>query len=86
MPLICGSLVVAARFARVYTPPDRVFTLVLLLMHAMPSAPSLIVLATVHDNHPDEMAALLFWQSLAAVVTIPTTMTVLLALWQSIVF
>lgn len=47
------------------------FTLVMLLQHAMPTAMNLHVVAIMRANKPDETATLIFWQHLAALLTLP---------------
>jgi predicted permease len=53
-----------------FEPPDKM--LMLLLQHSMPSALNVYAMAAVTRCNADEVATMLFWQYLAAIVTIPT--------------
>lgn len=57
-----------------FTAPDPLFLLVLLLCHAPPTAMNLQTVATLNQNGEEEMSALLCWQYLAALVTLPLWM------------
>lgn len=49
--------------------------LVLLLGHSTPTAVNVQTLATLHRNGEAEISALLFWQYLGAVATLPLLLT-----------
>lgn len=55
------------------------FTLVLTLQHAMPTAVNVHAVAAMHDNHEKVVAALLFWQYIACIVTIPICVSIYLS-------
>ena len=63
-----------------FEPPDRMFMLVLLLQHAMPSALTMYTIAAVNQSRPDEVATMLFWQYMLSIVTIPACVAVFLVL------
>jgi predicted permease len=54
------------------------FTLVLTLQHAMPTAVNVHSVAAMHSNHEKVVATLLFWQYIACIVTIPISVTICL--------
>ncbi len=56
-------------------PPNALFTLVLLLGHSTPTAINVQTLATLHQNGEQEVSALLFWQYVGAIFTLPLLLT-----------
>lgn len=46
----------------------------------MPSALNVYALAAVHNSFPAEVATMLFWQYLLAIVAIPATVSIILML------
>lgn len=55
------------------------FTLVLSLQHAMPTAVNVHAVAAMHGNNEKVIAALLFWQYIACILTIPVCVLVCLS-------
>ncbi|CAL8462850.1 g2384 [Coccomyxa elongata] len=75
IPLLGTSLVLGLRRAGVFTPPNSLFTLVLLLGHSTPTAINVQTLATLHQNGEQAVSAMLFWQYMGAVFTLPLLLT-----------
>lgn len=63
------------RRAGVFAPPNSLFTLVLLLGHSTPTAINVQTLATLHQNGEQAVSAMLFWQYMGAVFTLPLLLT-----------
>ncbi|EIE27197.1 auxin efflux carrier [Coccomyxa subellipsoidea C-169] len=75
VPLLGTLLVLGLRRAGVLVPPNALFTLVLLLGHSTPTAINVQTLATLHQNGEQEVSALLFWQYVGAIFTLPLLLT-----------
>ena len=80
LPVLGALCVFGLRAAGAFTPPNRMFMLVLLLQHAMPTALNVYTLASVKDNYAPEVATISFWQYMCCMVTIPFSVAVFLAL------
>lgn len=81
LPVLGTLCVLGARSAGVWSSGgDPMFELVMLLQHAMPSALNLYTLAAMHGNNDKVIAAMLFWQYMVCIFTIPACVTVFLAL------
>lgn len=80
LPVLGTLCVQGAKGAGIWSTDDPLFELVLLLQHAMPSALNLYTLAAMHCNHDKVIAAMLFWQYMACVVTIPVCVASFLAI------
>ena len=80
LPALGIAIVMGLKAAGVFEPPDRVFMLVLLISHCMPSALNVYAMAAVNGTYHDEVATMLFWQYMVAVVSIPACVTVILTL------
>ena len=78
---VCGCctagtlLVLGLIRAGVVVPPNALFTLVLLLGHSTPTAINVQTLATLHQNGEQAVSALLFWQYMGAILTLPLLLT-----------
>lgn len=78
---VCGCctagtlLVLGLIRAGVVLPPNALFTLVLLLGHSTPTAINVQTLATLHQNGEQAVSALLFWQYMGAILTLPLLLT-----------
>lgn len=64
-------MVLGLRRAGAFVPPNPLFTLVLLLGHSTPTAINVQTLATLHQNGEEAVSALLFWQYMGAIITLP---------------
>lgn len=60
--------------------PDPLFVLVMLIQNSVPTALNVHTLATLHQNREEEVGALLFWQYLAACLTVPAWLMLYMAL------
>ena len=83
LPVLGSLCVFGLRAAGVFHEPEaggRMFMFVLLLQHAMPSALNVYTIARVKRNEPEVVATMLFWQYIIAVLTIPLSLGVFLAL------
>lgn len=75
----CGALLLAPCCAAATLPPRHVIA-VMLITHSTPTAIMVHAMATMYNNHPDDMAALLFWEYLFAVLTLPLFIAAYLAI------
>ncbi|KAI3433898.1 hypothetical protein D9Q98_003700 [Chlorella vulgaris] len=73
-PALMTLLVVAALSLRLFTPPDALFLLTLLLSNATPTAINLQTLMVLYRHGEAEMSTLLYWQYLASALTVPAYM------------
>lgn len=80
--LFTGMVVAALRF-KLFTSPDPMFLLTLLLSNVTPTAINMQTLTVLYRTGEGEMATLLFWQYLASVVTLPACMWVFLRIIHS---
>ncbi|KAG2443954.1 hypothetical protein HXX76_002293 [Chlamydomonas incerta] len=71
LPLVCGALLWSAWSAGLLPGCDPLSLLVMLVMHATPTAVLVHSMASIFNNAEDEVAVLLFWQYLASLVTLP---------------
>jgi predicted permease len=69
----------AGQHAGLWADNGRMFTLVLTLQHAMPTAVNVHSVAAMHGNHEKVIATLLFWQYIACIITVPVSVTVFLS-------
>ena len=79
LPAAGGWLVLTAESWGAWADNGNMFTLVLLLQQAMPTALNVHTMASVHDNNEQVVAALLFWQYIACIVTIPVCVLIFLS-------
>lgn len=79
LPALGGWAVIAADEARLWKDNGQMFTLVLALQQAMPTALNVHTMASVNKNNEEVVASLLFWQYLACIVTIPVCVLVYLS-------
>ncbi len=69
---LAGLAIVFGGFALgAFDAPDPVFLLVMLIQNTCPTAILVHTLSAVHQNHEAEVSAVLFWQYLISIVTIP---------------
>ncbi|KAK9806873.1 hypothetical protein WJX72_005741 [[Myrmecia] bisecta] len=61
-----------------FTAPDKLFLLVMLIVNSTPTAINLQTVATMHSNGEAEMSVLLFWQYLACIFTMPLLISIYL--------
>ncbi|KAG2498465.1 hypothetical protein HYH03_003719 [Edaphochlamys debaryana] len=81
LPLACGAALLAAWKAGLLpASTEPLGLLVMLAMHATPTAVLVHSMATLYGNAEDEVAALLFWQMVACLVTMPLGIAVALAI------
>lgn len=71
LPVLGAVLVLGTEALGWWSAPDDMFRMVMLLQHAMPTALNMHVVATMHRNHDDEVAEMLFWQYVGCVFSIP---------------
>lgn len=71
LPLVGSVLILGAWHLRLFTPPDLVFVLVMMLSWTAPAAMNVHTFATLHSNGEPEVAALLFWQYMACIFSMP---------------
>jgi predicted permease len=55
----------------IYSPPDPMFLLILLLVNATPSAVNLTTIAVLYGNGAEELSQILFWEYVASLLTLP---------------
>ena len=67
-------------WAEAYQAPDPVFLLVMLIQNTAPTAILVHTMSAVHQNKEAEVSALLFYQYLASVVTLPPYLSLYLYL------
>ena len=84
-PALLTAVVVLCLWLGVYTAPDPMFLLTLLLANATPSAINLQMVTVLYGNGAEEMSQLLFFQYLAAVVTLPLYTRLFLAIIRAFV-
>ncbi len=75
-----GAMVIGGAKLGAYAPLNPMFVFVLLLQNSSPTAINIQAIATMHGNHEKEMAALLFWQYMAAVLLLPLLVAAYMAL------
>ena len=80
LPVIAGVIVIGTGIAGLWEAIDPLFVLVLLLIHATPTAPAVQALATSFHSHEADTAALVFWQSVFYIVTLPPMLAGAIAL------
>jgi auxin efflux carrier family protein len=80
LPTLGAAIVLSLRSMDLWSERSPMFTLVLLLQHAMPSALNIHTVAALHGNHESAVASMLFWQYLACVLTIPACVLVFLSI------
>ena len=86
-PVIGSFTVIGARAAG-FIPKledgryDPLFTFVLLLQHATPSAINIMVVVTLHNTSVNEVAANLFWQYIFSIITLVASLTSFLYIIQ----
>lgn len=73
----------AAFTAGLWTAPDPMFVLVMLIQNCVPTALNVHTLAVLHNNREAEMATLLFWEYISSVITIPGFLFLFLYLVQT---
>ena len=71
VPALGGLFVLGGAKLGAYAPLDPMFMYVLLVQNSAPTAINIQAIATMFGNHEAEMAALLFWQYMAAIVALP---------------
>ena len=71
VPALGALAVLGAAKLGAFAPLDPMFMYVLLVQNAAPTAINVQAIATMFGNHEREMAALLFWQYMAAIVALP---------------
>ena len=76
LPAAGGWVVLAAQSRGVWADNGSMFTLVLLLQQAMPTTMHVYTVASVHGNNEQVVVALLFWQYIASIVTIPVSLLI----------
>ncbi|KXZ51198.1 hypothetical protein GPECTOR_13g685 [Gonium pectorale] len=79
LPAVCGAALLAAWGAGHLPGTDPLAVLVMLVMHATPTAVLVHSMATIFSNAEDEVAALLFWQYAASLVSLPVAIGAALA-------
>lgn len=79
LPAVGGWAVLAGQSAGLWADNGKMFTLVLALQQAMPTALNVHTMASVHENNEQVVAALLFWQYLACIITIPVCVLIFLS-------
>ena len=80
LPVLGFLCVLGLKAVGAFTSPSKVFMLVLLVQHSMPSALNVYAMAAVGGCCPNEVATMLFWQYVASVVTIPACVAVILSI------
>eukprot|EP00878_Enallax_costatus_P020104 GHUV01021236.1.p1 GENE.GHUV01021236.1~~GHUV01021236.1.p1 ORF type:complete len:517 (+),score=147.11 GHUV01021236.1:369-1919(+) len=83
LPILGMLWVIGGYFGELYTAPDPMFVLVMLVINTMPSGLNLAVLASVNHNAEAEIGCLLFWEYCAAFITLPLALTGYLLLAQA---
>lgn len=84
-PMLSTALILAALRLRLFASPDPMFLLILLLSNATPTAINIQTLTVLYRVGEAEMATMLFWQYIAAVLTLPVWMWAFLRIintWQ----
>ena len=76
LPAAGGWLVLAAQSWGAWTDNGSMFTLVLLLQQAMPTTMHVHTVAARYGNNEQVVAAMLFWQYIASIVTIPVSLLI----------
>lgn len=71
VPALGGLMVLGGTKLGAYAPLDPMFMYVLLVQNSAPTAINIQAIVTMFGNHEAEMAALLFWQYMAAIVALP---------------
>lgn len=79
LPAVGGWAVLKGQHHGLWADNGKMFTLVLALQQAMPTALNVHTMASVHRNHEEVVATLLFWQYIACIVTIPVSVVIYLA-------
>jgi hypothetical protein len=79
LPAAGGWAVLAAQSVGLWEDNGKMFTLVLLLQQAMPTALNVHTMAAMHQNNEEVVAVLLFWQYIACIFTIPVCVLVFLS-------
>ncbi|KAL4436934.1 hypothetical protein ABPG75_004073 [Micractinium tetrahymenae] len=80
MPAVGAVIVIGSNKLGLWTPLNPVFTFVLLLQWAVPTANQMQNLASMHNNNEQAMGTLIFWQYMAACLALPAWMTLYLYL------
>lgn len=71
-PALISALIYAIlACTSVYSPPDPMFLLILLLVNATPSAVNLTTIAVLYGNGAEELSQILFWEYIASLLTLP---------------
>ncbi|KAL4437147.1 hypothetical protein ABPG75_004286 [Micractinium tetrahymenae] len=85
LPALLTALVVLVLHLRLFTSPDPMFLLTLLLSNATPTAIIIQTFTVLYRVGEGEMATMLFWQYIGAMFTLPACMWVFLRIintWQ----
>ncbi|GLC46287.1 hypothetical protein PLESTB_000995100 [Pleodorina starrii] len=81
LPAVCGAALLGAwRAGLLPAGTDPLAMLVMFIMHATPTAVLVHSMATIFSNAEDEVAALLFWQYIASLVSLPLAIGLMLQL------
>ncbi|GIL56864.1 hypothetical protein Vafri_12158 [Volvox africanus] len=80
LPAVCGAALLGAWRAGLMPGVDPLAMLVMLVMHATPTAVLVHSMATIFGNTEDEVAAMLFWQYVACLLTLPLAIGLMLQL------
>lgn len=83
LPLWGTAVVLGAYALGVFTPPDPVFVLVMLIQCTCPTALNVSTIANMFGNGDKEISALLFYQYLTCIVTIPLFLCLYLYIEQT---
>lgn len=83
LPVLGMLWVIGGYFGELYSAPDPMFVLVMLVINTMPTGLNLAVLASVNRNAEAEIGCLLFWQYCVAFITLPLALTGYLLLAQA---
>ena len=71
VPVLGSVMVLGGAKLGVFAPLNPLLLFVLLLQNTSPTAINIQAIATMHGNHENEMAVLLFWQYMASIVLLP---------------
>ncbi|KAK9835690.1 hypothetical protein WJX74_005946 [Apatococcus lobatus] len=71
MPLLGAMVILGARAIGAFTEPDPLFLFLMLLVQASPTAINIQTMATLCKSGEAEVSALLFWEYICSIFTIP---------------
>lgn len=75
IPVLGSTMVLGSAKLGWWSTLNPMFVFVLLIQNTTPTAINIQSIATMHGNHEEEMATLIFWQYMVAIVMLPVFVT-----------